>query len=194
MQSDAITVRMCMLGAGGVGKSALTLQFKYEEFVEEYEPTKAAAYKKQVNVDGRVVDVDITDTAGQEYYAGIRDQYYRSNEGFLVVFSITDMDSLKAVPEFLDRIVQCRPNSMTAVVLVGNKRDLGEQRQVPPEMAMQLAHDWRIPYIETSAKTRENLEEAFMTLIRDLATQKINLGKQESPKMEPKKCQCCTIL
>lgn len=117
--------KVIMVGSGGVGKSALTLQFMYDEFVEDYEPTKADSYRKKVNsiddsheyivyvltyvsihlpvqvvLDGEEVQIDILDTAGQEDYAAIRDNYFRSGEGFLCVFSITDDESFQATQEF----------------------------------------------------------------------------------------------
>ena len=70
-----------MVGSGGVGKSALTLQYMYGDFPEEYDPTKADSYKKKITLDGVEVNVDILDTAGQEEYAAIRDNYYRSGKG-----------------------------------------------------------------------------------------------------------------
>ena len=70
------------------------------QFVEDYEPTKADSYRKKVMLDGEEVQIDILDTAGQEDYAAIRDNYFRSGEGFLCVFSITDDDSFQATQEF----------------------------------------------------------------------------------------------
>ncbi|VDP08169.1 unnamed protein product [Soboliphyme baturini] len=64
--------KVIMVGSGGVGKSALTLQFMYDEFVEEYEPTKADSYRKRVILDGEECQIDILDTAGQEDYSAIR--------------------------------------------------------------------------------------------------------------------------
>jgi Ras-related protein Ral-A len=87
--------KVIMVGSGGVGKSALTLQFMYDEFVEDYEPTKADSYRKKVVLDGEEVQIDILDTAGQEDYAAIRDNYFRSGEGFLCVFSITEEESFQ---------------------------------------------------------------------------------------------------
>lgn len=87
--------KVIMVGSGGVGKSALTLQFMYDEFVEDYEPTKADSYRKKVVLDGEEVQIDILDTAGQEDYAAIRDNYFRSGEGFLCVYSITEDDSFQ---------------------------------------------------------------------------------------------------
>ena len=70
------------------------------QFVEDYEPTKADSYRKKVVLDGEEVQIDILDTAGQEDYAAIRDNYFRSGEGFLCVFSITDLESFQSTAEF----------------------------------------------------------------------------------------------
>ena len=70
------------------------------QFIEDYEPTKADSYRKKVVLDGEEVQIDILDTAGQEDYAAIRDNYFRSGEGFLCVFSITESESFQATAEF----------------------------------------------------------------------------------------------
>lgn len=74
--------------------------FSLPQFVEDYEPTKADSYRKKVVLDGEEVQIDILDTAGQEDYAAIRDNYFRSGEGFLLVFSITEHESFTATAEF----------------------------------------------------------------------------------------------
>ena len=70
------------------------------QFVEDYEPTKADSYRKKVVLDGEEVQIDILDTAGQEDYAAIRDNYFRSGEGFMCVFSITEQESFQASHDF----------------------------------------------------------------------------------------------
>ncbi|XP_042698998.2 ras-related protein Ral-B isoform X2 [Chrysemys picta bellii] len=102
-QSSMALHKVIMVGSGGVGKSALTLQFMYDEFVEDYEPTKADSYRKKVVLDGDEFQIDILDTAGQEDYAAIRDNYFRSGEGFLLVFSITEYESFTATAELRER-------------------------------------------------------------------------------------------
>lgn len=74
--------------------------FLSSQFVEDYEPTKADSYRKKVVLDGEEVQIDILDTAGQEDYAAIRDNYFRSGEGFLCVFSITELESFAATVDF----------------------------------------------------------------------------------------------
>ena len=112
-ENRAALHKVIMVGSGGVGKSALTLQFMYDEFVEDYEPTKADSYRKKVVLDGEAVQIDILDTAGQEDYAAIRDNYFRSGEGFLCVFSITEDDSFQVginakFLSFMTHILTCQ--------------------------------------------------------------------------------------
>lgn len=160
--------KIIMVGTGGVGKSALTLQFMYDEFVEDYEPTKADSYRKKVMLGGQEIQVDILDTAGQEDYAAIRDNYFRSGEGFLCIFSITEEESLNAAHEFREQILRVKNDDRIPFVLVGNKADLEEGRVVSVEQAKELAASWRVPYIETSAKTRHNVDVVFNQLLVEI--------------------------
>ncbi|KAF1610573.1 UNVERIFIED_CONTAM: Ras-related protein Ral-a, partial [Eudyptes robustus] len=161
--------KVIMVGSGGVGKSALTLQFMYDEFVEEYEPTKADSYRKRVVLDGEDCSVDILDTAGQEDYSAIRDNYYRSGEGFICTFSITDAESFEATNEFREQILRVK-NSDTSIpfILVGNKADMESERAVSQAQAQQKAESWGVPYVETSAKTRKNVDSVFYDLMREI--------------------------
>ena len=76
--------KLVVVGAGGVGKSALTIQLIQNQFMEEYDPTIEDSYRKQVVVDKEACHLDILDTAGQEEYSAMKDQYMRTGEGFLI--------------------------------------------------------------------------------------------------------------
>uniref|UniRef100_A0A8C0GJS3 small monomeric GTPase n=1 Tax=Chelonoidis abingdonii TaxID=106734 RepID=A0A8C0GJS3_CHEAB len=159
-QSSMALHKVIMVGSGGVGKSALTLQFMYDEFVEDYEPTKADSYRKKVVLDGDEFQIDILDTAGQEDYAAIRDNYFRSGEGFLLVFSITEYESFTATAELREQILRVKAEEdKIPLLVVGNKSDLEERRQVPVEEARSKAEEWGVQYVETSAKTRANVDK-----------------------------------
>uniref|UniRef100_A0A8C2IGV9 small monomeric GTPase n=1 Tax=Cyprinus carpio TaxID=7962 RepID=A0A8C2IGV9_CYPCA len=167
-QSSLVLHKVIMVGSGGVGKSALTLQFMYDEFVEDYEPTKADSYRKKVVLDGEEVQIDILDTAGQEDYAAIRDNYFRSGEGFLLVFSITEPESFSASSDFREQILRVKAeDDKIPLLLVGNKSDLEDRRQVSADEARTKADEWSVQYVETSAKTRANVDKvcALNTLI-----------------------------
>lgn len=189
--------KVIMVGSGGVGKSALTLQFMYDEFVEDYEPTKADSYRKKVILDGEEVQIDILDTAGQEDYAAIRDNYFRSGEGFLCVFSITEDESFQATQEFREQILRVKNDEAIPFLLVGNKGDLNEKRKVPLADAESLAQQWGVPYVETSAKTRENVDRVFFDLMREIRSRKMDDNKSSNPrgkdKGKRKKLKCAIL-
>ncbi|XP_048754589.1 ras-related protein Ral-A-like isoform X1 [Ostrea edulis] len=171
-QQPQVIHKVIMVGSGGVGKSALTLQFMYDEFVEDYEPTKADSYRKKVVLDGEEVQIDILDTAGQEEYAAIRDNYFRSGEGFLCLFSITEQESFQATVDFREQILRVKNDDTIPFLLVGNKADLEDKRYVSVEEAQERAKQWNVPYVETSAKTRANVDKCFYDLLRMITQSK----------------------
>lgn len=189
--------KVIMVGSGGVGKSALTLQFMYDEFVEDYEPTKADSYRKKVVLDGEEVQIDILDTAGQEDYAAIRDNYFRSGEGFLCVFSITEDESFQSTQEFRDQILRVKNDENIPFLLVGNKSDLDEKRKVSLAEANGRAQQWGVPYVETSAKTRHNVDKVFFDLMREIRSRKIEDNKTSNgrgkDKSKRKKLKCVIL-
>lgn len=159
--------KVIVIGSGGVGKSALTLQFMYDEFVEDYEPTKADSYRKKIMLDGKEAQIDILDTAGQEDYAAIRDNYFRSGEAFLCVYSILELESLTATEELREQVLRVKNDDKSVpFLLVGNKIDLDNRREVSHEVANEKAREWGVPYVETSAKTRQNVDQVFIELMR----------------------------
>ncbi|CAG8719169.1 17726_t:CDS:2, partial [Racocetra fulgida] len=159
--------KVIMVGSGGVGKSALTLQYMYGDFVEEYDPTKADSYRKKVLLDGQECQIDILDTAGQEEYAAIRDNYYRSGEGFLCVFSICEYESFVHTQDFKEQISR----------VIDDETQI---RKVSKEEAMARASEWKCDYFETSAKTRQNVEEVYNELMRKIKTRKDTNKEREN--------------
>ncbi|KAL6115121.1 ras-related protein O-RAL-like [Pungitius pungitius] len=194
-QTSLALHKVIMVGSGGVGKSALTLQFMYDEFVEDYEPTKADSYRKKVVLDGEDVQIDILDTAGQEDYAAIRDNYFRSGEGFLLLFSITERESFTAISEFREQILRVKEEEAIPLLLVGNKSDLEERRQVTAEEGVAKAADWGgVQYVETSAKTRANVDKVFFDLMREVRKKKMVESKDKNgPSGKKKKKRCCIL-
>ncbi|KAG0360379.1 hypothetical protein BG005_010854 [Podila minutissima] len=179
--------KVIMVGSGGVGKSALTLQFMYGDFVEEYDPTKADSYRKKITLDDHECQIDILDTAGQEEYAAIRDNYYRSGEGFLCVFSLCEHESFMHTQEFRDQISRVLDDDKIPFILVGNKADLVQLRKVSVEEAKARAAEWQCPYMETSAKTRHNVEQVYSALLRMIRERKLG-AKHRERKGKKGKC------
>ncbi|XP_057681375.1 ras-related protein ralB-B-like [Corythoichthys intestinalis] len=193
-QTSLVLHKVIMVGSGGVGKSALTLQFMYDEFVEDYEPTKADSYRKKVVLDGEDVQIDILDTAGQEDYAAIRDNYFRSGEGFLLVFSITEYESFVATSEFREQILRVKEEDAIPMLLVGNKADLEDRRKVSVDEAVAKVNEWGIQYVETSAKTRANVDKVFFDLMREVRKKKMAESKDKNgPSGKKKKKRCCIL-
>merc|ERR1712137_647974 len=130
LMSNQTCFKLAVVGGGGVGKSALTLQLVKQQFCEEYDPTIEDSHRKQVEIDGEVTLLEIFDTAGQEELSALRDQALRVAEGFLVVFSLTEATSFKQVEDLHGQICRAKDSDKVPIVIVGNKADLTELRAV----------------------------------------------------------------
>ncbi|XP_076351071.1 ras-like protein 2 isoform X2 [Tachypleus tridentatus] len=163
-------------------------------FVTDYDPTIEDSYTKQCVIDEQVARLDILDTAGQEEFSAMREQYMRSGEGFLLVFSITDRNSFEEIYKFHKQILRVKDRDEFPMLLVGNKCDLEHQRMVSQNDIQQLANQLKIPYMECSAKHRLNVDAAFHDLVRHV--RKFQAAERPLIKASKpsKKTRCCTIL
>ena len=121
-----------------------------------------------MTIDEETCLLDILDTAGQEEYSAMRDQYMRTGQGFLCVYSITSRASFDEIRSFREQILRVKDADKSPMVLVGNKSDLEQERQVTTGEGGDLAKEFGIPFLESSAKTRVNVEEAFFQLVREI--------------------------
>ncbi|KAJ8267848.1 hypothetical protein COCON_G00130200 [Conger conger] len=160
--------KLVMLGEGGVGKSAIIMQFISHRFPEDHDPTIEDAYKTQIRIDDEPANLDILDTAGQAEFTAMRDQYMRAGEGFIISYSITDRRSFQEARQFKQLIYRVRRTVDTPVVLVGNKSDLAHLRQVSVEEGRGLAREFQCPFFETSAAFRYYIDEVFVALVRQI--------------------------
>jgi len=164
--------KLVVLGSGGVGKSAISIQFVRNQFVKEYNPTIEESYRKQVTIDGLTCMLDILDTAGQEEFGALRHQYMRQGQGFLLVYSVTDRSSFEEIQSFYNEVYRVKEdegptkNHKIPIIIVGNKADLESSRQVRAEEGSELSRKLSCQFIETSAKTRQGVEEAYFTVVR----------------------------
>eukprot|EP01111_Echinosteliopsis_oligospora_P007380 TRINITY_DN222_c2_g1_i1.p1 TRINITY_DN222_c2_g1~~TRINITY_DN222_c2_g1_i1.p1 ORF type:complete len:188 (+),score=44.89 TRINITY_DN222_c2_g1_i1:117-680(+) len=163
--------KLVIVGGGGVGKSALTIQFIQNHFIDEYDPTIEDSYRKQVTIDEETCLLDILDTAGQEEYSAMRDQYMRTGQGFLCVYSVVSRSSFDEISSFREQILRVKDKDRVPMIVVGNKCDLQNERQVAEREGQDLAKSFACPFIETSAKSRVNVEESFYQLVRQIRTQ-----------------------
>jgi len=108
----------------------------------------------------------LLDTAGQEEYSSMRDQYYRTADAFVIAYSITSKNSFDEAAQIYDQILRVKDSEKVPVVLIGNKNDLETQRQVTIQQGRDLANSWKAPFFETSAKFRINIDECFHECVR----------------------------
>jgi GTPase KRas protein len=179
-----------ILGSGGVGKSALTIRLVSDNFYVDYDPTIEDSYRRQVMVDDEPAMLDITDTAGQEEFNSMQDQWMRDGKGFLLVYSITSRPSFEEVSVLRDKIIRTKESDKVPIVLCGNKCDLKDERQVQYNEGQDLASKWGIPFFETSAKNKLNSETCFVALVKEVR----NLNKSANGGRNGGKKKACNIL
>jgi len=161
-------LNLVVVGNGGVGKTALTMQFCENKFVEEYDSTIEDLYRKQMVIDDEEYILEILDTAGQEEYLALRDSYCRRGQGFLIVYSVTDHDTFETLNGFREQILRVKEDNSTPIIIVGNKADLTQLRQVEFAEGKEWAQTHNCSFVETSAKTRLNVIDAYFLLVRDV--------------------------
>ncbi|XP_025989619.2 ras-like protein 2 [Solenopsis invicta] len=192
-QSYAQTYKLVVVGGGGVGKSAITIQFIQSYFVTDYDPTIEDSYTKQCVIDDVPAKLDILDTAGQEEFSAMREQYMRSGEGFLLVFAVTDHSSFDEMSKFHRQILRVKDRDEFPMLMVGNKADLDHQRSVSVEEAQNLARQLKIPYIECSAKLRMNVDQAFHELVRIVRKFQLSERPPLKPNYKKNKKKCAVL-
>eukprot|EP01134_Creolimax_fragrantissima_P004251 CFRG4251T1 len=168
-ENSTSRMKIVVVGPGGVGKSAITLAFVRNMFLEEYDPTIEDSYSKTTVLDSGDVEVDITDTAGQEEFREMwGDKHIANGDGFLLVYSIIDETSFEDLQSVRKQIERVQERCNVPMVICANKCDLDDQREISKEAGETFAEESGAYYLETSAKTRFNVEEAFHMLIEEV--------------------------
>ncbi|KAI8389060.1 related to Ras-related protein RSR1 [Nakaseomyces glabratus] len=166
--------KLVVLGAGGVGKSSLTVQFVQGVYLDTYDPTIEDSYRKTIEIDNKVFDLEILDTAGVAQFTAMRELYIKAGMGFLLVYSVTDRDSLRELMELKEQVLRIKDSQRVPMVLVGNKADLVDDRIIPVEEGIGVSSQWgKVPFYETSALLRSNVDEVFVDLVRQIIRNEI---------------------
>ncbi|TKS79910.1 Ras-related protein [Collichthys lucidus] len=176
--------KVVVLGSGGVGKSALTVQFVTGSFIEKYDPTIEDFYRKEIEVDSSPSVLEILDTAGTEQFASMRDLYIKNGQGFILVYSLVNQQSFQDIKPMRDQIIRVKRYERVPMILVGNKVDLEGEREVSSGEGKALAQDWNCPFMETSAKNKGSVDELFAEIVRQMNYSTVPSGGD----------QCCSCV
>jgi small GTP-binding protein len=158
------TVKIVVVGDSGVGKTSLVENLISGSFSEETQPTVGVTFKAySLTVDDEVVNLQIWDTAGQERFRAVSKAYFRNAVGGFVVFDLTSRLSFDNLNSWINDLSTLgAPNAY--VILVGNKVDLVDSREIVESEALAFAERYSFNYIETSARSGTNVKEAFSRL------------------------------
>ncbi|KAJ2724762.1 ras GTPase [Coemansia sp. Benny D115] len=173
--------KLLLIGDSGVGKSCLLLRFADDTYTESYISTIGVDFKiRTIELDGRTVKLQIWDTAGQERFRTITSSYYRGAHGIIVVYDVTDKETFNNVKQWLQEIDRYASEGVNKL-LVGNKCDLEDSRQVNYTEAEEFAQQLSISFLETSAKDATNVEQAFLTMAKQI---KERMGASNAPQQQ----------
>ncbi|XP_045150888.1 ras-related protein Rab-8B [Echinops telfairi] len=162
--------KLLLIGDSGVGKTCLLFRFSEDAFNTTFISTIGIDFKiRTIELDGKKIKLQIWDTAGQERFRTITTAYYRGAMGIMLVYDITNEKSFDNIKNWIRNIEEHASSDVERMIL-GNKCDMNDKRQVSKERGEKLAIDYGIKFLETSAKSSTNVEEAFFTLARDIMT------------------------
>ena len=166
--SYEIMVKVVLVGDSGVGKTNIMSKYLKNQFREDSKATVGVEFgSKQFTVENHQIKAQIWDTAGQERYKAITSAYYKGAKGAFVVYDITRKNTFETVNKWVSDISAAADKKIT-LILIGNKNDLEDQRQVTKEMGEEKAKELGLAFMETSACSGENLDKAFQLMINEI--------------------------
>mmetsp|Transcript_8234 Transcript_8234/g.8096 ORF Transcript_8234/g.8096 Transcript_8234/m.8096 type:complete len:205 (-) Transcript_8234:43-657(-) len=194
--------KLLLIGDSGVGKSSILLRFADNTYAESFIATIGVDFKiKTVEVENKVIKLQIWDTAGQEKFRTITSSYYRGAHGIIVVYDVTNRDSFNNVKNWMNEITRYASENVNRL-LVGNKSDMEGKKVVTYDEGKELADSFGIPFIETSAKTSVNVEQSFLRMAGEIKGRVAATATKSNPQpkgqrlatgksLTPKKTGCC---
>lgn len=169
-QSYSYVFKYIIVGDSAVGKSCLLLQFTDKRFKSTHDLTIGVEFgSRTVQINDKSIKLQIWDTAGQESFRSITRSYYRGSIGALLVYDITKRQSFENLQKWLEEMKENAYSKMTTI-LIGNKVDLENERQVSFEEGQAFAKKHDLVFFETSAKSSHNVEKAFLAITQKIYT------------------------
>ncbi|BFG22223.1 hypothetical protein CerSpe_084960 [Prunus speciosa] len=160
--------KVVVIGDSAVGKTQILSRFTKNEFCFDSKSTIGVEFQtRTVTIKGKLIKAQIWDTAGQERYRAVTSAYYRGALGAMLVYDITKRQTFDHVARWVEEL-RAHADSSIVIMLVGNKADLGEQRDVPTEDAVEFAEDQGLFFSETSAFSGENVDTAFFSVLEKI--------------------------
>lgn len=181
-----------VIGGIGVGKTSICMQFIHKVFPEEHNPTIENVFNKGYEVDGEPQHIRLTDTAGQDEFTVVNDAWNLQCDGCIFVFAIDDKRTFDDMHLYRERMEAVRESSIRElpVVIVGNKSDLVNNRQVTTQELEAIGNEFDCPTIECSALKNSNIEAVFQEAIREI--RRLNPNIEKSNPSDPSR-NFCTI-
>ena len=160
--------KVVLVGDSFVGKTNIMSKYLKDEFHEDSKATVGVEFgSKQFTIEGHPIKAQIWDTAGQERYKAITSAYYKGAKGAFVVYDITRKSSFESIDKWVNDLTATADKKIT-IVVIGNKSDLEDQRQVPKENGEEKAAKLEVAFLETSAFSGENLDKAFELMMNEI--------------------------
>ena len=157
--------KLILLGDSAVGKTNILSKYLRDEFDQNSKSTVGVEFStRNIKIDSYIIKVQIWDTAGQERYRSITNAYYKGAKGGLLIFDLTRRATFDSIDKWIPDL-KTKGDENMVIVLIGNKNDLKEQRQVSTEEGEKKAKLFKLAYMETSALDGNNIENAFNELI-----------------------------
>ena len=163
-----IMVKVIIIGDSSVGKTNIMNKYLKNEFLEDSKATVGVEFgSKLFKIEGHNIKAQIWDTAGEEKYKAITGAYYKGSKGAFVVYDITRKESFDSVDRWINDLKSTGDSKMT-IILIGNKCDLEDKREVPKEKGEEKARSFGCAFLETSALSGDNIEKGFEMMISEI--------------------------
>jgi small GTP-binding protein len=161
-------LKLVLIGDSFVGKTNIMSKYLKNEFHEDSKATVGVEFgSKKFEIEGVSIKAQIWDTAGQERYKSITNAYYKGSKGAFIVYDITRKETFDSVDKWISDLKQSGDKKIT-ILLIGNKNDLDNQRQISKEQGEEKAKSFGVAFLETSAFNGYNLDKAFDLMIKEV--------------------------